>query len=59
MTVIAKTQARTRIVFDTKRYGKLLAEAVPVAIHSETECKQAITKIDNLLRKGCWIYFLL
>ncbi len=55
MTVTVKSRAtdqRARPVFDTRRYGRLLAQTVPVAIHSDTECKRAIAKIDNLLRKG-------
>ncbi len=53
MTVTAKSRTvTTRTAFDTRRYGRLLATNVPVAIHTEAECKQTIVKIENLLRKG-------
>ncbi len=55
MTVTVKSRPasqRTRTGFDVRRYGRLLARTVPVAIHTEAECKHAIAEIDSLLRKG-------
>lgn len=55
MTVTVKSHPasqRTRAVFDARRYGRLLAQTVPVVIHSAAECKRASTEIDRLLRKG-------
>lgn len=53
MTVTAKSRTvTTRTAFDARRYGRLLAQTVPVAIHTDAECKSAIVKIENLLRKG-------
>lgn len=55
MTVTAKSRTaspRTRAAFDVRRYGRLLAQTVPVAIHNDTECKRAIAEIDKLLAKG-------
>lgn len=55
MTVTVKSRPaspRTRTVFDVRRYGRLLAQKVPVAIRTEAECKRAIAEIDSLLRKG-------
>ncbi|NOT59178.1 MAG: transcriptional regulator [Acidobacteria bacterium] len=55
MTVIAKAQSgvgRTTKSFDQRRYVRLLARTVPVAIRNDAECKRAIAEIDALLRKG-------
>ena len=55
MTVTVKSRPaspRTRTVFDVRRYGRLLAQTVPVAIRTEAECKRAIAEIDSLLSKG-------
>ena len=53
MTVTVKSRtAQQRTVFDARRYGRLLAQTIPVVIHSAAECKRASTEIDRLLRKG-------
>ena len=55
MTVPVKSRPasqRMRTVFDAHRYGRLLAQTVPVAIHTTAECKRASAEIDSLLRKG-------
>ena len=53
MTVTVKSRAaHQRTGFDARRYGRLLAQTVPVVIHSAVECKRASAEIDRLLRKG-------
>ena len=55
MTVTVKSRPAsqpTRTVFDARRYGRLLAQTIPVAIHTEAEGKRASAEIDSLLRKG-------
>lgn len=55
MTVTVKSSAnqrQTRLSFDQRRYGRLLARVAPAVIHSDAECKRAIAEIEKLLRKG-------
>jgi hypothetical protein len=55
MTATAKTttnRSRARRRFDQRKYGRLLAQTVPVVIYSETECRRVEAEISKLLRKG-------
>jgi HTH-type transcriptional regulator / antitoxin HigA len=55
MTVTAKTSAnrqQMRRQFDQRKYGRLLAQAVPVVIRNEAECRRVEGEIAKLLKKG-------
>jgi mRNA-degrading endonuclease HigB of HigAB toxin-antitoxin module/antitoxin component HigA of HigAB toxin-antitoxin module len=55
MTVIARTgpnPSRARRQFDQRKYGRLLARAVPAVIRNEAECRRVENEIAKLLRKG-------
>jgi HTH-type transcriptional regulator/antitoxin HigA len=55
MTVTVKShtaRARARQRFDERKYGRLLARAVPAVIRSEAECERVEEEITKLLRKG-------
>jgi HTH-type transcriptional regulator / antitoxin HigA len=46
------SRPRVRRQFDERKYGRLLAEAVPVVIRTDAECRRVEEEISKLLRKG-------
>jgi HTH-type transcriptional regulator/antitoxin HigA len=51
MIAQAEGSARNRS-FNKRKYGKLLADSVPVVIRTEAEYDHAIAEIEKLLKKG-------
>jgi HTH-type transcriptional regulator / antitoxin HigA len=51
--MIAKAGGRTLTrPFNKRKYGKLLADSIPVVIRAEAEYDRAIAGIEKLLKKG-------
>jgi len=46
------TMSTTTIELDTKRYGRLLAKALPAVIKSEEENNRILAIVEGLMAKG-------